>query len=161
MANHAYLHGVYSVVEGEVDFGTDSIRIMLTMTNTSCDTEVSSQDMRSGGNGTTTGFTDTDEADTSGGYTSGFANRPALAGQSVTEDTPNTRTEFSANSFTFTALTGGTRNIQGIVIYKHITDDASSIPLVWIDTGMPFVTTGGDLTYTWDAQGILQYDNQP
>jgi hypothetical protein len=154
-----YDHGIYSIVEGEIDFGADTFKIMLVMSATTCDTDVGSQTMGDSGNGTTTGFQTTDEADTSGGYTSGFANRPTLANVTVTEDTPNTRTEVDADNFTFTALTGGTSDMAGIVIYKHITDDASSTPIVWEDTGMPFDPSGGDLTYTWNAEGIIQFDN--
>lgn len=92
------------------------------------------------------------------GYAAGFAGagRKTLSAKAVNQDDANDRAEFDDTAdLTWTGIDAGTA--AGVLIYKHITSDALSIPIAWIDTGgWPVVTNGGDLTIQWNAEGIIQ-----
>jgi hypothetical protein len=92
------------------------------------------------------------------GYTPGFASadRKTLSGKGFAEDDPNNRGEFDdSGDITWTGIDAGT--VAGIVVYNHLTNDAASVMICYIDSGgLPIVTNGGDLTIQWNAEGILQ-----
>jgi hypothetical protein len=80
--------------------------------------------------------------------------------KAVNEDLTNDRAEFDAADLTWTAIGAGTRAIQGAVVYQFITNDAASIPLIYIDSGgFPKTATGGDIQLQWNTEGILQFAN--
>jgi hypothetical protein len=84
-------------------------------------------------------------------------NGHALANEAVNEDSPNNRAEFDADDLEFTALGVGTSNNIGLVIFKWITNIGLSLPIAYIDTGgFPFDGNGGNVTFQWNAEGILQ-----
>jgi len=145
MASFVYTNAKELMLKGDLDFdeaGND-MRVALVMTNTTADTEKDKALMNA--------FTTLDECD-GANYV-----RKALATQVVSEDAGGLRGEFSADPVTWTALGVGTRQVQGLILYKHVTNDADSIPVAWIDTGgFPFWGNGGDVTYTPNAEGILQ-----
>ena len=144
MADSAYTNFKRGLLEGEFDLNaTDDIRIALLMTNTTADTE---EDVA-----TISAFTTLDEMD-GANYS-----RAALASEAVAADNANDRGEFDADNVTFSSLGAGTRDIAGILLYKHVTDDTDSVPMAWIDSGgFPITANGGDLTISWNAEGILQ-----
>jgi hypothetical protein len=91
------------------------------------------------------------------GYAAGFggAGRKTLASKTITVDKTNDRAEFDAADITWTAISAGTA-AQATVL-KEITNDPASKLIANIDTGgFPVLTNGGDLTITWNAEGILQ-----
>jgi len=106
-----------------IDFDTDDMRVLLVMTNTTCDTE---DDVV-----TFAGFTTIDEMDGANYVADGMA----LANEAVNEDLPNNRAEFDADDLTWSALGVGTRNVAAAVLYKFITNQAASHPVAFIDTG--------------------------
>ena len=125
---------------------TGDIRAVLVMTNTTADTEVDTEFM--------SGFTTLDEMDGVG-----YA-RVALAAEAFAVDLVNDRWEFAASPFTFAAVSAGTRQVQGLLLYLHVTNDADSKPLMYIDgTGFPFTANGEDIVCTPSAEGIAQYRN--
>lgn len=148
MASFVYTHAKALLLEGALDFDTagDDIRVMLVMTNTTTDTE---EDVT-----TISGFTTLDE------YDGANYARQALANEVVNEDAANNRGEFDADDDEFSGGSGlgvGTRQAQAMVVYKHVTNDTDSIPIAFIDTGgFPFDGNGGQVTVTWNAEGILQ-----
>ena len=103
-------------------------------------------------------FTTLDEFDGGGSHPPSFANREQLLSTTMTVDEPNDRAEFkAAASHTVSSIPAGTRATQGIVVYFHVTNDAASVPLLWIDSGgFPFTANGGDLVLSWNAEGIGQ-----
>ena len=144
MASYWYDHAAYLVLNGALNFasGGNDIRVALVMTNTTADTEKDKALMNA--------FTTLDEYD-GANYV-----RKSLT-ESLGEDNTNHRGEFDATDITWTALGAGTRNCQGAIIYKHVTNDTDSIPLAWLDSGgFPFTGNGGDVTITWNAEGVLQ-----
>lgn len=125
---------------------TGDVRAILVMTNTTADTEVDSEFISD--------FTTLDEYDGSG-----YA-RVALASEAFAVDLANDRWEFTSAAFTFAALGVGTRQCQGLLLYLHVTNDADSKPLMYIDgTGFPFDGNGEDVILTPNAEGILQIAN--
>lgn len=145
MANFVYNEAKNQLLRGGIDFTSADMRVLLVMTNTTADTEDDAN--------TIGGFTTLDEYDGSG-YSAGGS---ALTGETVVEDAGNNRAYFDANDLTFTALGAGTRQCQAAILYKFITNTASSLPVGFIDTGgFPFTGNGSNVTLQWNANGILQ-----
>ena len=145
MANFIYNEAKRALAEGEIDFGTGGtdLRVMLVMTNTTADTEFNVN--------TISGFTTLDEMDGAN-----YA-RIALSGEVVNEDVANNRAEFDASDVTWTSLGAGTRQVQALILYKHVGADSSNVPIAFIDTGgFPFSANGGNVTIQWNADGIVQ-----
>lgn len=145
MANFAYTPFKPGILLADFDLAeaADDIRIILVMTNTTADTEQDAQFVGS--------FTTLDE------YDGANYARKALANQVVNTDLVNNRGEFDADNITWTALGVGTRQAQGMIVYKHVGADGVNPVIGWIDTGgFPFSGNGGDVTVAWNAEGILQ-----
>lgn len=132
------------LLNGDLDFAAHDMRILLVMTNTIADT---SQDFEFVGSMTTVELDEMDGAN--------YA-RQALASEAVNEDAANNRAEFDATDSVFTNLGAGTRNVAGIVLYRHVTNDADSPLIAYIDSGFPYTANGATLTIQWNAEGILQ-----
>lgn len=136
-------------MDGTVDLDTNTIKITLLMTS------ATAGDAGAAGiNADNLGAITLDEMD--GGYSGGFAgsDRKTL---SVTVSVDDTDDEgvFDATDVTWTALAAGTRSVEGGLIYKHITSDAASPPVCYIEFGTPVVANGGDLTIQWNSEGII------
>ena len=143
MASFVYTYAKTKLLSGDLDLNAHDIRLMLVMTNTTADTEADKVFVGD--------FTTLDEMD-GANYV-----RKALANEAVAADEANDRGEFTADPVTWTALGAGTRNVQGAILFRFVTNDADSIPIAWIDSGgFPFTGTGIDVTFTPNAQGILQ-----
>jgi len=119
------------------------VRAILVMTNTTVDTEVDAIDYISD-------FTTLDEMDGSN-----YA-RAALANEAAAEDDVNDRGEFDADNITWTSLGAGTRNIQGVLLYEHVTNDADSEPICFIEFTSSVAADGSDFQIQWDDEGILR-----
>lgn len=144
MASIVYTPAKGDILRAQHDFDAPGdFRIILVMTNTTGDTD---QDAEFVGDITTL-----DECD-GANYV-----RKALANEVVTDDAPNNRGEFDADNITWTALGAGTRQNAGMILYRHVTNDADSPVIAYIDTGgFPFSGNGGDVSVAWNAEGILQ-----
>jgi hypothetical protein len=139
----AYTPAKMALATGALALDTADIRVLLVMSNTTADTE---QDAATIG-----GFTTLDE------YDGAAYVRKAFAGETVTEDDPNNRAEFTADPVTWTALGVGTRQAVGMVIYLFVTNDADSLPIAYVDTGgFPFDGNGLDVLLTPNAEGLIQ-----
>lgn len=133
------------LLSGDLDLNLHDIRVMAVMTNTTADTD---QDAA-----TISAIGTLDEFDGSG-YV-----RQALAGEVVNQDDPNNRGEFDANDVAFGALGNGTRQIQGFVLFRFITNDTDNVPIAFIDNaGASYALNpaGATVTIQWNAEGILQ-----
>ncbi len=139
------------IMQGGLDFrdaGADHRLIpVFTAANTSVDTE---DDVEFVGSYTTLGEYD------GGARPPAFASRDALVAAAVNEQLPDDRTEFDATDYVFTAIsgTGASDTVGGILIYEHITNDAASRGIVYIDAA--FTANGGDVTLQFNSEGILQ-----
>lgn len=141
MASKIYNEGLRLILAGGL-VGAD-IRALLVMTNTTVDTENDAIAFIDD-------FTTLDEMDGSG-YV-----RKALASEAVAKDDANDRAEFDAEDVTWSALGNGTREILGVLIYKHVTNDTDSIPIAFIERASATNPGGDDYVYQWNAEGILQ-----
>lgn len=143
MADFVYNIAKFQLLNGDLDFNApDDIRMLLLEAATDenpDDVDVQAVLARAG----------TTELAT---YT-----RHTFAGEGTTQDDANDRAEFDATDAVFSAVVAQNA-IVAYVIFKFITDDASSIPIMFVDsaTGLPLTPNGSDITITWDAQGILQ-----
>jgi hypothetical protein len=81
--------------------------------------------------------------------TSGFAgtNRAVCGTPAVSIQGANAK--FSSANVVYTSVNGATP--VGMVIYKHLTSDAVSDWLFWIDQGFPVTYNGSTVTYAPDA----------
>jgi len=134
-----------------VDLIVDTIRVMLCTSSYVANRD---DDLIDAG-----GANDAIDHELSGtGYTAGHGNsgRKTLASKTITVDKPNDRTEFDAADVVWASISAGTA-AQAIVHKEGSADDTTARPICHIDTGgFPIVTNGGDLTITWNAEGIFQ-----
>lgn len=143
MASVVYNEFKRGSAAGEIDLNADDIRVALLMTNTTADTEndakVNVDD-----------FTTLDECD-GANYV-----RKVLANEAVNKDDANDRAEFDADDVTWSALGVGTRATQGVLVYKHVTDDTDSVIIAFVDFASDVTHDGTDFTIQWNTEGILQ-----
>jgi hypothetical protein len=85
--------------------------------------------------------------------------RQTLSGTTTSVDATNDEAEWDANDTTFPSLNEG--DIQSVVVYESVTDDTDSPVLAVFDddsgttvTDLPLSTNGGDITISWDTEGI-------
>lgn len=139
----AYTAAKAELLKGNLDFDGQDYRVMLVSSNTTADTDQDAKFIADLGT--------LDEYDGSG-YV-----RKALASEAVSQDDANNRGEFTADPVTWTALGVGTRQAVGMILYRHVTNDADSVLIAYYDSGgFPFDGNGGDITITPNAQGLLQ-----
>ena len=88
------------------------------------------------------------------GYQSGFGGtgRKSLLSRVVTTNTTNDRAELTASNVSWSAINAGT--IKAAIIYRHLTTDADSILVAYIDL-TSVATNGGDITIQWAAAGVI------
>lgn len=145
MASFCYIPAKAGFWNGNIDLDTHDIRGLLVMTNTTADTETNTTFIA--------GFGTLDEFD-GANYS-----RQALTGEVVTADVANNRAEFDANDSAFgtagSPLGVGTRSVQGMVIFRFVTNDADSRVIFFIDL-TPSFAPRGIVTIQWDAEGIAQ-----
>lgn len=144
MASLIYNNMMLALVKGDLDMeeGQADLRVALLMTNTTADTEEEVTLMN--------GFTTLDEMDGAN-----YA-RKTLASQAVAIDAAADRVEFDHEDLTWTALGNGTRAIQGMLLYKHVTNDTDSVPLAFIEFSATQNPGGSDFTVQVNAEGLIQ-----
>jgi len=124
---------------GAIDLDTNTIKARLVMTNTTCDTENDKT--------TVSGFTTIDVCDSSG-YTD-----KTLSTLTVTNG--GTTSKWTADNLTWTSLATCTRQVQGVMLYKFVTNDAGSTPIAFIQFSSNKTPDGSDFSVSWDTNGIL------
>lgn len=90
------------------------------------------------------------------GYAGGFAGagRKTLASKAIANDTTNDRIEFDFADPVWTGLNAGT--VGGAFVYANGSADSDSI-LIHYDNTTDIPSNGGDVTYTVNAEGLLQW----
>jgi hypothetical protein len=59
---------------------------------------------------------------------------------------------FDAADATFTAVAvSGVKTVGGLIVYKFVTNDAGSTPILYVDGFSAVLPNGGDLTVQWDS----------
>jgi len=143
MASLLNLPGMQDLLDGTSNWLTSDYRARLLMTNTTADTE--------NNKATLSAYTTLDSFDGSG------ASSIALTGEAVNVDSGNNRIEVDADDVAFGALGNGTRQIQGVILYDFNTNDADSVPFVFIQFSSSINPGGATVTVQWDAEGIVQF----
>jgi hypothetical protein len=135
------------IADGSLDLLTDTIKVMLVG---STYTEDADHDYVN----PSAYLTEISGTGYAGGY--GGSGRKTLASKTVTEDDANDRAEFDAANLTWTSINAGTPAGAILIRERAATGDTMSELIAFIDSGgFPIVTNGGDLSITWDAEGIL------
>lgn len=144
MASKLNLPGMQDLLDGSKTWAVASdIRSRLLMTNTTAGTE--------NNKATNSAYTTIDSFDGSG------ASNVALTSEAVNIDSVNNRIEADAGDLVFGALGNGTRQIQGVLLYFHVTNDTDSIPLCFIEFSSTINPGGASVTVVWSAEGIAQF----
>ena len=146
MSSVIYNAAKKKLCDGTIAFITDTIKCML----------VSSAYTPNADDEFVDAITASPSAELSGtGYVAGFggAGRKSLTANAINVDNVNDRAEFDAADLTWSAIDAGT--IKYLVLIKEVTNDAASHLIAAIDIGSQ-ATNGGDITVTWNAEGILQ-----
>jgi len=145
MASVVYNEFKRANAAGEIDLNADDIRAILVMTNTTADTENDAKVYVGD-------LTTLDESDATG-----YA-RQALTTEAVNKDDANDRAEFDADDVSFSGMSGdATRDYQGVVLYKHVTNDADSPLIAFIEfSNQPLSKSATTVSVPWNAEGILQ-----
>lgn len=143
MASLVNLPGLQDMIDATKSWSaTGDIRARLLMSNTTADTQNNIA--------TLSAYTTLDSFDGSG------ASTIALTTEQVNVDSGNNRLECDADDVAFGALGNGTRQIQGVLLFFFVTNDADSVPLVFVQFSSTVNPAGATVTVQWDAQGILQ-----
>lgn len=149
MAQTVYNIAKFQLMNADLDLNApDDIRVLLLEANSDINPDNATVSAVLGNAGTTeysgTGYTRTDGT---------------LTGEGTTQDDANDRAEFDATDAVFSTVSqDAAETVTGYLIFKWVTTDADSIPIMFDDTatGLPLTANGSDITITWDAQGILQ-----
>ena len=145
MAQVVY-QGFYDDILGGAVTAAADLRVILVMTNTTCDTQEDAQNMSD--------FTTIDECDGAG-----YAELD-LASITAAYDSTNDRLEFDAADGDMDggsgAIAAATRDVQAYVIKRYVDGtDANDVPWVYRDIG-PYTLAGGAFDFAWNAEGIGQ-----
>jgi len=151
MAAVVYNRFKKEMADGTIDLLTDVIKVMLVTSTYVANPDHDFVDMG--------GASDPIDAELTGtGYQAGFAGtgRKTLSNKAIAEDDANNRAEFDNTvDLTWSAINAGAA--AAFIVYKHLTSDAASVLIAYVDTGgFPITTNGGDLTIQFNAEGILQ-----
>jgi hypothetical protein len=146
-----YNKAAQELADGTIDLLTDTIKTMLVTSQYSAARSDLVVD-----NG---GANDPLDAEISvSGYTGGWggSGRKSLASKTVVVDQPNNRAEFSAGNLTWTTLGSGATIAAMLLIKEGGSNDTTSRLIAYLDV-TDTATNGGDIAFTFDAQGIIQF----
>ena len=133
---------------GSINLTTDTIKLALYDTGVAFDFDPDTHafvgDVLDGGT--------TAQEPTDGSYA-----RQTLSGLSTGQDDANDQAVFDADDVTISSLTT-TNDIQGVIVYKEVTDDTDS-PILFViddtdDSDLPAETNGTDFVVEWSSDGV-------
>ena len=153
MASTAFTNGLEALMDNTFDY-TSVIKSMLEKTTYAEDPDQEFVDVA----GTTVDLA-AHECDATG-YTGGFAGADRLTATLVTtEQTANNRVVVIATDQTWTAIGGAVNNtIEGVAWIREITNDAASIPIVYLTFTSTLTTNGSDILVDYDGvDGNLRF----
>lgn len=135
MANFVYNVGKTGIFNGTIDMVNDTINVLLVNSSYVANKDHDFVNDVTGGEITATNYV-----------------RKTLTGGAITIDNANDRSDLDYADVSWTALGGAANDtIDALVVFKQVTNDADSIPIIYIDTStgspsLPYTTNGGDLT---------------
>lgn len=91
---------------------------------------------------------------TSAGYS-----RVAVTGEITNQNDTDDRAEVDADDAVFPGISQvGSETVVGYLLYKHVTDDTDSIPILMVDSFSPVPPNGSSITVSWNAGGIYRVE---
>lgn len=137
MANAIYNSFKRDIMDGSIDLNTDDIQVALVTSSytPNIDTHDNFDDITNEVSGT--------------GYTAGGAD---LANEAVTVDTTDDEGVFDADDVTWSS---STITARGAVLYKNTGTPSTSKLICYFDFGSDKVSSSGNFTIAWNAEGIL------
>ena len=130
MASFIYNEGAESLLDGTINWASDTIKARLVASSFTPDKD----------NTVMTGHT-------------AIGTDQTLGSKTRTKDNTNDRVVYDAADPTWTAVAGGS-TVGSVDIYKFGTNDADSIPICNIDVA-DIATNGSDMTLPFSANGIF------
>lgn len=139
MASSWYGTGIKAIIDGDVDFAADTIKLALT--TASYTPNVDTDDF----------FDDVTNEVSGTGYTAGGA---TLGSKTVTVDAANDRVELDCADVSWSTAT--ITNARYGVVYKSTGTAGTSQLIGVIDFGANYSSAGGTFLITVNAEGLLQ-----
>jgi len=143
MSSLLNLPGMQDLLDGTSNWLTSDYRARLLMTNTTAGSE--------NNKATLSAYTTLDSFD------GASASSVALGSEAVNINSGSNRVEVDAADVAFGAIGNGTRMIKGVIVYDFNTNDADSVPFVFIEFSTTINPAGASLTVVWDSGGIVQF----
>jgi hypothetical protein len=144
MASFTFNAGSYALQHQNADYLADTIKVMLLGTATPYTPNKDEASM------TTPALSELAVSGYAGGFSG--AGRQTLASKTLTNDTTNDRTVYDAADPSAWTLGAGD-SVAAAIVYWHSVDDATSVPLFYLDfADVP--TNGGAFALSFDAAGI-------
>lgn len=141
MASGAFSRGVLKILDGTIDLDTTAVKAGLAQSSYAPDPDESSLTTFAASEATCTGYT--------GGYAGGGRKAATIT---LTEQTASNRVVTIIGDLTWSALGGATNNTLGYeVILREITNDASSVPIAYLNFTANVTTNGSDIAVDNDG----------
>jgi len=157
MASDVYQNAKNKIADQTLDVQGDANIVMILVDN-GYSFDETEDNLEMGGSGDVS-----DHELNADGYAQGYgsADRQTPANRKWTRDDGNSRIEFDFDDVTWPSLGGGVSanndTIGGVVLaLEGPTDDTDSIPIAYDDLQDNRQTNGSDITYSPDAEGMLQ-----
>ena len=128
MASFMYTAAKQMILDGNIDFNTDTIRVRAV-----ADDDYTASQSHTAMSSVTKYTGSTDVAVDTPTITNGIFD--------ATDD-PDAFPSLAAD---------GTKSIDALVVFKFVTDDAGSTPILYIDLAAAVTPNGGDVGITWDS----------
>jgi hypothetical protein len=128
MASFMYDVAKQAFLDGAIDLNTDTIKVRLVS-----DDDYTASTSHTAMTSVTKYGSSTDDTITSPTITNGVF------------DAANDAAAFSSVAI------DGTKTVDALVIFKFVTDDAGSTPILYIDLASSVTPNGGDIGITWDS----------
>lgn len=148
MATFVYNRAARDIMKGTVDLDTKAISAVLVGTTTTISTHTDASTVDAFTTGTFAEYTGAN-----------YARKNLLSSDTtVTQDDANNRAEWDNSNVVYTALGSDSRSCGGILLYlgSSTGNDTDNVPLAYLDI-TTFNGNTGNVTISWNAQGILQY----
>lgn len=140
MANFVFTYAKSGVL-GSMNLASDTIKMALLMSNNGVASGIDAQHLSD---------LSLDECDGAG-----YARQTLTTG--VFAETGSDSGKFDADDVTFPLVAASTRDVTGVLIYKHVGADSSNIPILFLDTipGLPLTPSGADINFLVSAAGLI------
>jgi len=140
MASGVYAKGLEQILNGDLDWGTTTVKVMAVKTGYTLDKEAHEflDDVSA------SRYTDVTDVE--------------LAGESVGRDTVNNWVELNATTTTFPSVAlSGADDIIGFIIYIEVGAESADILLFYDDIAVDVTPDGNNVNYNPNASGIAYF----